>query len=226
MGRRSYPIAAIDSASSGYALRVEVHAIDRRYAPQAVQLLGELRLSLFGIQSRRLHTALVDDGIVKRIYFRIAVEAGKVLGVVVAAARSYWMIAPLAHWRIAIDCIKARSARRASADRAPVTHADVAFQLDGGTPPRTWNAPGDAWRIILIGTDPAARGRGVAAQLYRAVMADRSLVARIALDNTASLRLHRAVGWRLYRDKDVALAVHVRQPGAEPRHSAGAGIAR
>jgi hypothetical protein len=41
-------------------------------------------------------------------------------------------------------------------------------------------------------------------------MRDRSLVARIAADNHVSLRLHRAVGWRLYPDGGVVLAVHER----------------
>jgi hypothetical protein len=41
-------------------------------------------------------------------------------------------------------------------------------------------------------------------------MRDRSLVARIAADNKPSIRLHRSVGWRLYRDGEVVLAVHVK----------------
>jgi ribosomal protein S18 acetylase RimI-like enzyme len=77
---------------------------------------------------------------------------------------------------------------------------------------RTWDRPGDAWRIIFIGTAAEARGRNVASALYRNLMADRSLVARIALDNVASIRLHQSAGWSLYRDGGVVLAVHVRQP--------------
>jgi ribosomal protein S18 acetylase RimI-like enzyme len=191
---------------------VQVQTVDRRHASQAVQLLGELRLSLFGIRSQALHAALVADGLARRIDFRIAVESENVLGVVVAAAPSYWITAPLTHWRIALECVRARAAADRSADHATPARDEARFQPDVGAPLRSWRAPGDAWRIILIGTDPAARGRGVAAELYRAVMADRSLVARIALDNAASLRLHRSLGWRVYRDGDVALAVHVRQP--------------
>jgi hypothetical protein len=86
-------------------------------------------------------------------------------------------------------------------------------ELDGGPPPRTWTHPGDAWRIIVVGTAAEARGLGVAAALYRAVMRDRSLVARIAADNEPSIRLHRSVGWHLYRDGDVVLAVHVKDGG-------------
>jgi len=57
--------------------------------------------------------------------------------------------------------------------------------------------------------------------LYRGVMADRSLVARIARDNEASLRLHASLGWRLYDDGDVVLAVHVCEaPNRPPQPSA------
>jgi len=41
-------------------------------------------------------------------------------------------------------------------------------------------------------------------------MAERSLVARIAKDNTPSIRLHRSLGWRLYADGPVVLAVYER----------------
>src|SRR5262249_31095534 len=68
----------------------------------------------------------------------------------------------------------------------------------------------NAWRIIVVGTAPDMRGRGIAADLYRVLMRDRTLVARIAVDNHASIRLHRSVGWRLYPDGDVVLAVHER----------------
>ena len=72
----------------------------------------------------------------------------------------------------------------------------------------TWAEPGDAWRIIYVGTAPAARGRGIGADLYRTITAERPLVARIAADNTASIRLHRSTGWQLFRDGEVLLAVH------------------
>jgi len=75
-------------------------------------------------------------------------------------------------------------------------------------PPLTWDRPGGAWRIIFVGTARLARGQGVAHRLYADIMSDRSLVARIARDNLASLRLHESLGWRLYPDGDVVLAVH------------------
>jgi hypothetical protein len=190
---------------------VIVQPIDRRHAAESTDLLSELRLSLFGIQSTRLHETLVDDGIARRIDFRVALDSDKVCGAVLAAPASYWVRAPLIHWRLAIECLKDRMPGRAARHQESATSDAVTpFQPDSGEPARTWSAPGDAWRIILVGTAARARGRGVAAQLYRSVMADRSLVARVALDNAPSLRLHRSLGWRLYRDGDVALAVYVR----------------
>jgi GNAT superfamily N-acetyltransferase len=188
----------------------------RRVAPAdaapTVALLDTLRVSLFGAQTHRLHRALVADGMAQRIDCRVAIADKDPCGVVIAAPRAYWRSALLLHPAVALDCLRARIAPAPAAtptdrsEEAVAVHQSVAF--DGGTPRRTWDEPGDAWRIIIVATAPAARGRGVAADLYRSVMRDRSLVARIAPDNHASIRLHRSVGWRLYRDSGGVLAVH------------------
>ncbi|HKB09019.1 MAG TPA: hypothetical protein VKD69_00140 [Vicinamibacterales bacterium] len=193
-----------------------VQRLDGSHAAPAAALLAELRVSLFGIHSRRLYDALVADSVGGKIDGRIAAASGEVCGVVLAAPRGYWTSAPLTHWRLGLECARARlfggppfhAAHSSSAAAKPSTPR-VAY--DDGPPRRMWDEPGDAWRIIIVGTAASARGRGVAAELYRAVMRDRSLVARIAADNHASLRLHRSVGWRLYPDGDVVLAVHERQ---------------
>ena len=205
--------------SRAAATAVTVQRLEPTQASQTVALLEALRVSLFGIQSRRLHDMLVGDAVARRIDCRIALASDGVCGVVLAAPRSYWTSALLTHWSVAFDCVRARlSARRHP--RAPGSSPAIAHAAapsvgdDAGPPPRTWANPGDAWRIIVVGTAPAARGRGVAADLYRAMMRDRSLVARIAADNHASIRLHRSVGWRLYPDGEVVLAVHERQPAA------------
>jgi hypothetical protein len=191
---------------------MNIQRLDRHYAPQTLALLDDLHVSLFGIQSRRLHAILVHDGLKHQIDCRIAVDSGDLLGVVLAAPASYWRSTPLKHWRLALECLRARLG--ASAPAPEGKHATPAPEtvaaMRTGTPPRTWKTPADAWRIILVGTAARARGRGVAAQLYRDLMADRSLVARIAVDNTPSIRLHHSLGWSLYADGDVALAVHVR----------------
>jgi GNAT superfamily N-acetyltransferase len=193
-----------------------VQRVDRIRAEATIALLHRLRVSLLGIHSRRLHSVLVTDGVGGRIDCRIACQAEQVAGVVLAAPASYWRWLVLGHWGIAFECVRARSrARGGSPKAAPRLSQDALALLENEPAPRTWKAPGDAWRIIFVGTAPEARGKGIAAQLYRSIMADRSLVARIALDNTASIRLHHSVGWQLFRDGDVALAVHLRRSGQQ-----------
>lgn len=176
-------------------------------------LLDVLDVSLFGIQSPRLHARLVDDAVRGRIDGRIASDGSEVLGLVLAAPVWYWWWLPLRDWRIARDIATVRLRRRSMA-KARLHEAAVAANvppdvpLADGAAPYDWQRPGRAWRIIFVGTSPAARGRGVAAALYRQIMAERSLMARIALDNTASLRLHASTGWTLHRDDGVVLAVH------------------
>jgi hypothetical protein len=131
--------------------------------------------------------------------------------VVLAAPKAYWRSALLKHWGVAVECARARLVRGRAAHHPPLPGRPdnpAVFRTDA--PPRSWKEPRDAWRIIFVGTAAAARGKGVAAGLYRSLMADRSLVAHVALDNAASIRLHDSLGWRLYRDGDVALAVHLR----------------
>lgn len=196
---------------------MNIQRLDRHHAPQTLALLDDLRLSLFGVRSRRLHAALVHDSLKRHVDCRIAAESGRVLGVVLAAPASYWRWAPLRHWSLALECLRARARPRphhSTTGRALPVNPGTIAAMQTGTPPRTWNAPADAWRIILVGTAAAARGHGIAAQLYRSLMAERSLVARIAVDNTPSIRLHRSLGWCLYPDGDVALAVHVRDAQA------------
>jgi hypothetical protein len=171
-----------------------------------IALLTELRVSAFGIHSRRLHEILVQDALSRSVDGRIAVEGDDVLGVVLAAPKAYWRTALLRHWDLAFACLRARV--RFEGTSAARLHASP----PSGTqvPTRTWTNPGEAWRIVFIGTSPAARGRGVAMELYRSMMRDRDLVARIAADNTPSIRLHASLGWQLYPDSGVILAVHLR----------------
>jgi hypothetical protein len=202
-------------ASPAPLLRVEIERLQRHHVKQTIELLGELRASLFGVGSTRLFRVLARDGIDGRIDVRVATDSGRICGVVLAAPASYWRTLPIRHWGLAFECARTRLARQAApapagSSPAPPDPALLRF-IERGTPVRTWSDPGDAWRIIFVGTAAGARGGGVATRLYRSLMADRSLVARIALGNSPSIRLHHALGWRLYQDGDVALAVHDRR---------------
>jgi len=189
---------------------MNIERVSQKYATQTVALLEDLRVSLLGVSSRRLLTVVVNDGIRAAIDCRIACEQGQAKGVVIAAPASYWRSLPATHWDLAIAFLRARLAGHQATSPAVATSETHAL-MQAGAPPRTWRDPGDAWRIIFVGTAADARGKGIAAKLYQSVMTDRSLVARVALDNTASIHLHHSLGWRLYRDGGVALAVHVRE---------------
>jgi len=189
---------------------MNIERVSKKSATQTVALLDDLHVSLLGISSRHLMTVVVNDGIRDAIDCRIACDQGEAKGVVIAAPASYWRSLPAKHWEIALASVRARLAGHPASSPAVVPSETHAL-MQAGVPPRTWRNPRDAWRIIFVGTAAHARGKGIAAQLYQSVMADRSLVARVALDNTASIRLHHSLGWRLYRDGGVALAVHVRE---------------
>lgn len=189
---------------------MNIEPVSERYGGPTVTLLEDLHVSPFGIRSRRLLNVLVKDGIRGRIDCRIAADQGEAKGVVLVGPAQYWWRLPATHWGIGAACLVARLTRPPTGVAPAAVPSETLALMQRGAPPRTWNDPGDAWRIIFVGTADAARGKGIAADLYRSVMADRSLVARIALQNTASIRLHHSLGWRLYRDGDVALAVHAR----------------
>jgi GNAT superfamily N-acetyltransferase len=184
---------------------MEIRRVDRQYADRTIALLDELQVSLFGVQSHPLHVALASDAIAGTIDARVALEDASVRGVVLAAPSRYWRLALLKHWRVASACLRARLRH---AGTRPTSEAPGESAPVPSSPPRTWDRPGGAWRIIFIGTTRAARGQGVASRLYGDIMSNRSLVARIARDNVASLRLHESLGWQLYPDGDVVLAVH------------------
>lgn len=190
-------------------VRVPVQPLTRSQAAAARRLMEDLALTLFGIHSSSLHSGLIEDSLRRRIDCRLEIEDAAVRGLVLTAPASYWYRAPLRHPLIGLDCIRARIRQKEPAHPTTAgTRAEMGGEFDPESPNRTWDNPGDAWRVIFVGTARAARGQGVGARLYESVMADRPLVARIAADNVASLRLHRSLGWRLYRDGSVVLAVH------------------
>jgi len=152
---------------------ITVRRVTPADAAPAVTLLDALRVSLFGVRSARLHRALVADGVAQRIDCRVALAENHLCGVVLAAPRAYWTSALLNHPTVGFECLRARLIARAHADASASAPAALGnrrpVEFDSGNPRRTWADPGDAWRIIFVGTAPAARGRGVAADLYTAV---------------------------------------------------------
>jgi hypothetical protein len=190
-----------------------VQKISESTVPSTIALLDALRVSLFCVSSDRVHRALAADAARGRLDGRVAIDGGAAAGVVLAAPAAYWRLAPLCHGGVAFEVLTRRLVAKPRHGSVSDGVGEVLSTLDPTEPPRTWRNPREAWRIIFIGTSPSARSRGVAAALYRSVMADRSLVAHIAPDNAASIRLHQSLGWRLYPDpdSDVVLAVHLRE---------------
>jgi GNAT superfamily N-acetyltransferase len=188
---------------------VTIEPLQRTHERDAIALLAALRVSLFGVATPRLHAALARDAASGAIDGRVALNGTEVCGLVLAAPSSYWRSALLTHWPLALECAAARLTRH-NGVTTPVAPRRAPLLRVRGLPSRTWAEPREAWRIIIVATAEHARGQGVAAQLYRHLMADRSLVARIAVDNTASIRLHESLGWRIYPDGPVLLAVHDR----------------
>jgi hypothetical protein len=203
--------------------------IAANHAGDTRALLADLRVSAFGISSPRLHAALIEDALEGRILCRVATQSNRIVGVVLAGPASYWRSVLVTHWRLAIECAGSRLAAMLSRggarsrDRDHVDDASIRDPwIDDGPPSRTWADPSDAHRIIFVGTAVEARRQGIAAQLYRALMIDHSLVARIASDNVRSLALHYSLGWRLYRDGGGVLAVYerARQTSQSPHRRA------
>jgi ribosomal protein S18 acetylase RimI-like enzyme len=126
--------------------------------------------------------------------------------------------------RVLATRLRARRARRAAPAGGGPPDA-LPSAPDGALEPGTFpdsSLAGHRWedpdgdhgaRIVFVGVRPAFRGGGIGEALYRAFFdaaAARGatlVLARIARDNHASIRLHRAAGWSLYRDADGVLAV-------------------
>jgi hypothetical protein len=197
---------------------IRVQAVDREHAEETVALMRQMSVSLFGIHSPRLHRAIVGDALRGRVDCRLALDGnGDVLGIAFAARPWYWWTAPLTHWGVAYECVRARLERRGHARRASGRSGagptgGEPLPLADGEPPLTWRRPGRAWRMIFLGIVSRARGRGIGTTLFRAYMADRAFVGRISPDNRASIRMNVGVGIPLYRDGDVLQCVHLR-PG-------------
>ena len=194
-----------------------------------VHLLGELRVSVSGLVSPALHRALADAGAAndERVIALLAYVGDEPAGFVVGTrgASTFWRATLLRRPAVLLQVLAARLRSRL-AQSAPGTSTEASTPqsdaaLESGTFPdsssarRRWEDPdgADGARIVFVGVRSAFRGRGIGEALYRAFFAAAAaqgatlVLARIARDNHASIRLHRAAGWSLYRDADGVLAV-------------------
>jgi ribosomal protein S18 acetylase RimI-like enzyme len=203
-----------------------------------VRMLGRLRVPLGAIGGGAMHRAVATDAVAgdRRVIALVAEVDGEPAGFVVAtlATGRYWrtllLRRPRLLARVLADRVGARLARRVPRAVAPAPGVGAA--AGSGSPARAavplapadaaplrWGDDGpDVAKIGFIGVLPEFRRRGVGEALYAALFDEarargaRAVLARIAHDNVASLRLHHAAGWRLFADAQGPFAVYLLAP--------------
>ena len=210
--------------------------VDERSADALRAMLSELQVAVSGFVSSGMHRALAaaaarrDPGLIAIVASLDAVPAGFV--VATRDSRRFWRRTLLRHPVLAVRVVLHRlwPAGSASAvgDHAIGGRAEPSIDPtehlpDAAGAPYGWHDEGPKTvKIVFIGVRPAFRQRGVGDLLYRALFdvathrgAD-AVLARIARDNVASIRLHAAAGWHLYRDGDGVFAVRPLAPSRPP----------
>jgi ribosomal protein S18 acetylase RimI-like enzyme len=196
-------------------------------------MLGELNVSVSGLVSPLMHRALAQAGARGEpgVIALVATVGGEPAGFVVATRDSgrFWPRLLLRHPTLAIRVLLSRRRQRgaasptgAAAGGATAEDADPTLRFPQAShAAHAWADDGPSIvKIIFIGVRPAFRQRGVGDLLYRrlfeeaAMRGAHAVLARIARDNAASIRLHEAAGWQLYRDSTGILAV---RPVSTPR---------
>lgn len=204
---------AKNSASSNPILR-RIEPEDR---PGAIELMAELRITLGGLQTRALYRALCSS---PEVCCVVARQADQIAGVALVEINRNWIRRhPLLALRMAfVRFVLSRLRRTPSSPSLPATPASPkAFPIPlAQNPPLRWSDP--APRVLFIGVDPRRRGQGIGKLLYNAMFDEirasggKCILARVALDNIASLHLHHETGWRLFEDDGVVFAFKDLQP--------------
>jgi ribosomal protein S18 acetylase RimI-like enzyme len=185
---------------------------------QAIDLMYRLQISVGGLVDRKLYSAICNSN--REICCVVARKDEALAGIaLVELSRSWIRRRPLLAVRMAIAKYRLRASSVSSA-AAPAHQAipSAVFPPAHSAPVR-W-ADGEP-RVLFIGVDPAFRGQGAGKLLYYAIFEEIRkqgnawLLARIATDNLASIRLHQETGWMLYEDDAAVFAVkELRQSGS------------
>lgn len=209
--------------------------VDAGSRDDLVRMLGALRVPLGSVGGPRMHAAVADDAVASHpgLLALVAHLGDEPAGFVVATldTRRYWrslllrrpaLLARVLGTRLGARLSGSRSGSRAAEvappDRGTGPEPAVVLGSEGEAPLRWTDDARDVAKIAFIGVLPAFRRRGVGEALYAALFAAalgrgaRAVLARIAADNLASLRLHHAAGWRLFTDADGPFAVYVLGP--------------
>jgi ribosomal protein S18 acetylase RimI-like enzyme len=176
----------------GFVLRY--HFLEAADLAAIVELHAALEVSLAGVQSRALYRALCRDALRGgQVVCLVAAADGQVAGFVTALihAAAYWKRFARRRPLLALRILAGRLFRRKTARRGAASPAA----------PASWAESSERIaKIQFIGVAKEFRGRGIGVELYRRLAAhlrERGLEridARVAGDNTASLRMHRAAG--------------------------------
>jgi GNAT superfamily N-acetyltransferase len=185
---------------------------------QAIDLMDQLRLSVGGLVDRKLYSAICNSS--REICCVVARKEQALAGIaLVELSRGWIRRRPLLAVRMAIAKYRLQAASISSATEPAHRAAGPAVFPPSQTAPVRW--ANGAPRVLFIGVDPAFRGQGAGKLLYHAIFDEIRkqdnawLLARIATDNLASIRLHQETGWMLYEDDAVVFAVKdLRQSGS------------
>lgn len=199
---------------------VRYHPLEARNLRSLVDLESELRVALAGVQSRRLYRILAQDAVGgdRRVVCLVCETGGRVAGFVLALIHPsyYWKDLARRHPLMAVQILLARTFQRAQAGPPPEPTASEDDRLfESGASPGSWAESSDTIaKIQFIGVDPDFRGKGIGVELYRRLadyLRGRGLSridAHIAAENAASIRLHHAAGWKLYREAGGVFAIY------------------
>ena len=172
--------------------------------------MDQLQISVGCLVDRRVYTAICRSN--NEICCVVARNEHGLAGLVLVELNRNWIRRrPLLAARMALA--RYRVKRTASQPENTSSHhsrSSVPYP-PAATAPLQW-ADG-APRVLFIGVDRAWRGQGLGKLLYKAMFEEIHkrghswLLARIATDNSASIRLHQETGWVLYEDSGVVFAV-------------------
>jgi len=196
-----------------------VHPLEATNVPALVGLESALHVAFAGVESRWLYRAICQDALRGgRVVCLVSEIEGQLAGFVIAFvnAAAYWkelvVRRPVLAFRIMAGRLWRKTARGGAAGSAAPRSSDL---FETGQAPGNWAESNDSIaKIQFIGVAPLFRGEGIGMELYKRLavhLQERGLArvdARIAADNTASIKLHHAAGWKLYADEDGVFAVY------------------
>jgi GNAT superfamily N-acetyltransferase len=192
--------AAVDKSG------IDIGSLKLNEQDKAVELMRQLRISVGGLEDPGLYRALSASS---EICSLVARDGSQLAGIALVEISRRWI------WRHPFLLVRMLMARLR---RNKGVSAGASFPENPAPPFPLFSSPPLDWkdrkpRVLFIGVHPDWRGKGIGKALYFSMFdAIRSrgydcILARIALDNTASLYLHEETGWVLYEGGQAVLAI-------------------